>query len=370
MQKVVSIHLNGHAYQLEESGYDTLREYLARAEQQLQRNPDRTEIIADLEQAIADRCHAHLSPHKSVVTASEIDRIVAEMGPVDEGAATGHSRDRESAPAPGPTGEAREAPAKRLYRIADGAMIAGVCKGLAAYGGIDVAIIRVLFVVAAFVTQGVAILAYVVLMFVIPQANTPEERAAAGPAPLNAKDVVDRARKQFADGRRAWKRQQRRVWPPRGAWPPNAPYPYMPPPWVVGFLPVLALAHVALFLVAAAMVISLVNTGGILTWRLPPDVPLWAAVLVLLVAYQIVVSPIRAAEHWTKFSGPGLDPAVFAFWNAAAWLIGLAFVVWIASNHIPEIREFVQRVPDLVREFVQAVREFFHGAAVPETPAQ
>ena len=32
MQKVISINLNGNAYQLDESGYDTLREYLARAE--------------------------------------------------------------------------------------------------------------------------------------------------------------------------------------------------------------------------------------------------------------------------------------------------------------------------------------------------
>jgi hypothetical protein len=32
MQKVISINLNGNAYQLDESGYDPLREYLAVAE--------------------------------------------------------------------------------------------------------------------------------------------------------------------------------------------------------------------------------------------------------------------------------------------------------------------------------------------------
>ena len=32
MQKVISINLNGNAYQLDESGYDALRAYLARAE--------------------------------------------------------------------------------------------------------------------------------------------------------------------------------------------------------------------------------------------------------------------------------------------------------------------------------------------------
>jgi hypothetical protein len=38
------------------------------------------------------------------------------------------------------------------------------------------------------------------------------------------------------------------------------------------------------------------------------------------------------------------------------WLVGLAFGLWIASNHIPEITEFVQRFPELVLEFAEAVR--------------
>ena len=49
MQKVISVNLNGNVYQLDESGYDTLREYLASAEQQLRDNPDRADIMADLE---------------------------------------------------------------------------------------------------------------------------------------------------------------------------------------------------------------------------------------------------------------------------------------------------------------------------------
>ena len=46
MQKVISINLNGNAYQLDESGYDALREYLTVAERELAINPDRAEILA------------------------------------------------------------------------------------------------------------------------------------------------------------------------------------------------------------------------------------------------------------------------------------------------------------------------------------
>ena len=44
MNKVISISLNGNAYQLEEAAYDLLKQYLQRAETQLKDNPDKTEI--------------------------------------------------------------------------------------------------------------------------------------------------------------------------------------------------------------------------------------------------------------------------------------------------------------------------------------
>jgi len=53
------------------------------------------------------------------------------------------------------------------------------------------------------------------------------------------------------------------------------------------------------------------------------------------------------------------QPGPYAFWNAVIWMMGMAFVVWIASNHMPEIREFIQRLPPLIRDFTAAVRTFF-----------
>ena len=88
MQKVISINLNGNAFQFEEGGYDALRDYLARADRELKDNPDRAEIMADLEQAIADKCQKYLGPHKSVVTSAEVAQVIAEMGPVSSGSAT------------------------------------------------------------------------------------------------------------------------------------------------------------------------------------------------------------------------------------------------------------------------------------------
>src|SRR5215510_12784395 len=87
MQKVITINLNGNAYQLDERGYEMLLAYLDHAEQELAGNPDRAEILADLEQAIADKCLRALGTHKTVVSAAEVDAILKEMGPVEGGAA-------------------------------------------------------------------------------------------------------------------------------------------------------------------------------------------------------------------------------------------------------------------------------------------
>ncbi|MBA3950076.1 MAG: PspC domain-containing protein [Acidobacteria bacterium] len=354
MQKVISINLNGHAYQLEEGGYEALRAYLAGAERDLAANPDRAEIMADLEQAIADKCRAFLGAHKSVVTEAEVAQIVAEMGPVD--ATPG---DPGSGPSPG-AGETRTGTQeKRFYRITDGAMVGGVCNGIATYFSIDVTIVRVGFAITALLSQGFGILAYVVMMFVIPEAKTPEERAAAAGGPFNARDVVERARQQAVDGAKraqvSWRRQQKQ-WRRQAA----AGMPHIsirtPSPVAAGLAAMFTFFHLILFLIAAVAVVSLVNHEQAFGWRLDPDIPMWAALLILLIAYQIVVTPLRAAAA-APWAGQGGHSA----WNATIWLVGLAFALWVASNHMPEVREFLVQAPELFRGFIADVRRMLEN---------
>lgn len=355
MQKVISINLNGHAYQLEEGGYEALRAYLAAAERDLASNPDRVEIMADLEQAVADKCRAVLGPHKSVVTEAEIARIVAEMGPVD--ATPGEPGAGEPA---GAGGAGAETETKRLYRITEGAMIGGVCNGIAAYSAIDVTIVRVGFVVTALLSQGFGILAYVVMMFVIPEAKTPEERTSAAGGPFNARDVVERARKEAVDGARrakaSWRKQHRQL--RRQAGVPGV-YVYGPSRMAPVLTPVFGLVQFALFFVLVVAMVSLVNTGDVLGWELPPDMPVWGGLLILLVGYQLISSLLRGMLYMSAQPGTGLHPAGYGFWNAVVSLVALAFLFWFAAGHIPEIQEFLRRLPEVGREFGDAMHDLF-----------
>jgi phage shock protein PspC (stress-responsive transcriptional regulator) len=370
MQKVITINLNGNAYQLDESGYAALVGYLDGAARQLADNPDRAEIVADLEQAIADKCRAFLGPHKTVVSAAEVDQIIREMGPVDgDAGATAPHGDPAAARSSAGTGGA--AAPRRLYVIHEGAMLAGVCNGLAAYLGIDVTIVRIVFVVLALITKGGFGLIYLAMAFIIPSAETPEERAAARGQTFNAQGLIDQARKHYAEfkssrtwGRRwrreqrAWRREWRATrWPQSwGGW--NAP---VPPPGAYGtrvlsglLVPILSIAGALFFWFWLWAIYSLVTSGRVFGEPLPDDLPLWGGLLLLVVLYQLIAWPLHFARRRAAYySLGGLHHGAIAAWDG---LMSLGFgilIAWVAYEYIPQIREIVRTLPDVVDSFTR-----------------
>jgi phage shock protein PspC (stress-responsive transcriptional regulator) len=347
MHKVISINLNGNAYQLDDEAYEALRAYLDGALHALRDNPDRTEIVADLEQAIAEKCGRYLGPQKTVVLKSEIDQIIREMGPVESGQPA--SADAGGTASQQQQKKAEDARPQRLFRIREGAMFAGVCSGLAAYFNLDVTLIRVLFVIGVFITSGVAILAYFVMMLVVPEANTPDEHAAAHGLPFNAQEIVDRATR-FAKGdaawRRHWRRKERRLrreW--RSAmderrWRADD----MPGAMLASIMvPVFMVINLALFVVLLLAIHTLATTGGIAGWVIPPDMPFWVAILLLVLIFGLVTSPLSAARA-ISYRAYGHYP-VFAVLSGLVWLSVVGFLLWIGSQHQPEIRDFIQSLP-------------------------
>ena len=79
--------------------------------------------------------------------------------------------------------------------------------------------------------------------------------------------------------------------------------------------------------------------------------------LVASVASGIMIAVVNVTSATYLLHGK------IAYWNAVVWMIGLAFALWIASSHVPEIREFVQRLPLLARDFGMAMRDLFARAS-------
>lgn len=400
MRTVITISLNGTAYQLEATGYEALRAYLQVAEQRLAGNPDQAEILADLEQAIADKCNRFLTAHKNVITVQEVAQVIQEMGPVDGGAteaAAGTGAGADSAPGGGDGGApgisssgsagAASEPPRRLYQIREGAAISGVCNGLAAYLNLDVSIIRILFIVLAILTGGVWILVYIVMMFVIPHAETSEQHAAAHGWPFNAEELIARAksyyasfqesekwrRRQWRDERRMWRNQrkqwkaQQRAWerwgsaggtaqpPPPHNWSHAQSANMAQPPSVgpqmsyssqvlSGFLsPIVAILSTVVFLTFLFALLSLVTRHAIFGWALPSDIPLWLGILVLAILWGAIGSPLHQARRMTHYAVP-YGFGWVALCGTLIWLAFVSFLCWLAWEHWSEVQAFLKHV--------------------------
>ena len=191
MKRVITASLNRNAYQFEEDAYARLEAWLAEASARLAGDPDRTEILADLEQAIADQCTQRLRPHQQVVTLEELQPALDHVGRVetpDVGAAA-------AAEAPASAGAA--APLK-LEQISQGAWISGVCLGLARYSGLDPTLVRALAVVLLFITGGGMVLLYAVMMLMIPFAPLDASLPAPGTLPTKCREATLYLRAKFA----------------------------------------------------------------------------------------------------------------------------------------------------------------------------
>ncbi len=162
MQKVVSISLNGISYQLEEPGYDQLRNYLERAESRLKDSPDRAEVMADLEQAIGEKCRATAqSPQDGRERPAEVGTHHRGDGPGGiRRRKDGERRPREANAEPGAAAAPVEGPrrASACSRFAKARCGAGVCNGIAAYMGFDVTWVRIVLVAAHAVHRRDAVL--------------------------------------------------------------------------------------------------------------------------------------------------------------------------------------------------------------------
>ena len=355
MQKVVSISLNGNSYQLEEAGYEQLRAYLERADSRLKDSPDRAEVMADLEQAIGEKCRATLSPHKTVVTSIEVERIISEMGPVEspDDKTTGATDDgapKSSSSYPG------YQPRKRLFKIREGQMFTGVCNGIAAYINVDVTWVRIAVALLALFTGGGLFIGYLVLAFIIPYAETAEDRAAAFGMPFNTEELISRAKKNFEEfgqqyrWRREWRRQQRH-WNRqfrhmneqlRAATANAGPIVGQSARAIGGLFVVIAALIGALFAVALVLALfSLVTQQTIFGFALPHGIPSWIGVLVLVGVYLAISTPLRMIRHGGHASSyhPG--------WGALHSLMWIGFVVlffWAAYTFFPGVHELVDQL--------------------------
>jgi phage shock protein PspC (stress-responsive transcriptional regulator) len=181
MKKNISINLQGMIFHVEEDGYEVLSQYLASVKAYFSTYEGHEEIVADIEGRIAEIFASRLSPSKQVITLTDVQALVAQMGSVadfellneeDSYTTAGH-KGPHTAPGTGTrTGtRAGTRTGKRLFRDESRKMLGGVSSGIALYLGTDPALIRLVFL-ALFFAGGFGLILYIICWIALPGSST------------------------------------------------------------------------------------------------------------------------------------------------------------------------------------------------------
>ncbi len=164
MNEVTNIHLGRQAFTISASAHHALKAYL----DDIQKQVGDKEVVNEVELRMAEILNERGIVGEKVVLPEDIEYLKQQLGnPAD------FSEDGDTSAAAQPT---EPAATKRLFRDTENAMLAGVSAGLANYFGLDVVLMRIIFVALAIFGGGVGILLYVVLWLVVPPATTSSEK--------------------------------------------------------------------------------------------------------------------------------------------------------------------------------------------------
>lgn len=163
MNEVSKINLGRQAFTIAADAHSELRSYLDDIGSQV-RDKD---VIYEVEVRMAELLTDRGISGEKVILKNDVEFLKSQLGSPkdfkDEGSEENFYEHESSAN-------------KRLFRDTSSAMVAGVAAGLSQYFGIDVLLIRILFVFLLLVTFGWGVLIYILLWLLVPEAKTASER--------------------------------------------------------------------------------------------------------------------------------------------------------------------------------------------------
>jgi phage shock protein PspC (stress-responsive transcriptional regulator) len=186
MKKNISINISGIIFHIEEDGYEKLKEYLDTIHRYFASYDDSSEIIADIENRIAEIFLSKLKEGKQVITIEDVEALMATMGGIKDFKEVEMEEETESDDEESyrhdAGGQTYTTVTKRLFRDEKRKILGGVLSGIAHYFSIDPLWIRLIFIVLFFgvwflpATPAILTVAYIVLWIVVPGTYELEEQ--------------------------------------------------------------------------------------------------------------------------------------------------------------------------------------------------
>ena len=175
MKQVININFHGRVVPIEVTAFEILKSYTESLTRYFANEEGKEEIINDIESRIGELFQERLKNGSTCITDDDVHAIIRSMGrpedfETEENVPGTAEKAKEAtsafsaspAPAFGSTGTN-----KRLFRDENDKVIGGVCSGLANYFGIDVVVVRIIFVVLG-ISFGFGLITYLVLWVAVP----------------------------------------------------------------------------------------------------------------------------------------------------------------------------------------------------------
>ena len=161
---------------IEEQAYEKLNKYLHALRNSLEKD-EADEVMYDIEIRIAEIFRENLDK-REVVNSDDVEKVIAQIGTPE--AIEGQSEENAEQEIP------QEKTKKELFRDMKRGKIAGVCAGLAQYFGMDISLMRIIWILVFIFTVGfVSVVAYVILWIVLPEAETASDFLKMQGKPIN-----------------------------------------------------------------------------------------------------------------------------------------------------------------------------------------
>lgn len=174
MKQVININFHGRVVPIEVTAFDILKNYTDSLNRYFANEEGKEEIINDIESRVGELFQERLKNGATCITDDDVNAIIRSMGrPEDFETEETTSANTESAKSN--TGSANtsfttEMP-RRLHRDENNKVFGGVCSGLANYFGIDVVVVRIIFIILG-VSFGFGLITYLVLWVAVPSTAT------------------------------------------------------------------------------------------------------------------------------------------------------------------------------------------------------
>lgn len=176
MKQVININFQGRIVPIEVTAYEILKSYIQSLSRHFDAEEGKDEIINDIENRIGELFQERIKAGATCIIDDDVNAIIKSIGrPEDfddaEPSSASNTQQNSTNANQNQSTHTNASGKKRLFRDENNKLVGGVCSGVANYFDVDIAIVRVVFLIALF-SFGIGFIPYIILWIAVPSSAT------------------------------------------------------------------------------------------------------------------------------------------------------------------------------------------------------